>query len=718
MKKEPLHPDYKELLKEAGLQQIQERVSKVTGLAALVTDPSGKPITRLSNLCPFCAMINNTKPGRARCAASRIESAKAAAKSGQPALQLCHAGLTHIALPIKIKNETVAVVIGGNVSLEPLRLEIVPELARELGLNEKELTEAVRMVPVWPEERLREAVELFHAFTDTLSRLLYSRRELQEKVEELTALFEFSRVVSSSLRVSEVARRALELVLELTGATSGSVVMLAEETPEVVTTEVAATAESSKEFRVVPGREVIEAVTREASELRFDSRPDGKTVEERRPALSMPLKVGNEITGVLTLSGKPEGAEFGEDEARFLSTLGTSLALAMENARLFRGLKENAAMLKQLIEVGQLVSSSLETDVIMGHALQSLKEVLGAKWCALRLLDEQTGELVLKASLGMSKDLQAEAERVRAEGTILGEVLKTAQPLIVEDLAKCDPSLRLPYYSKEIRSVAVVPVQARGKVLGTLKVYSSSPQYWKEDEIGYLAIIASQVGLAIENAQLYKSLQEYYMSAVRALAAALEAKDKYTQGHSLRVARWAKAVAREMGLSEEEQEMVYIGGLLHDIGKVGVREHILLKAGKLTPAEQKEIQAHPSVGAKILEPANLPKEVVEAVLYHHEDYGGGGYPEGIAGEKIPFLARIIRVVDSYDAMKSDRPYRRTFSQERAIEELKRCSGKQFDPAVVEAMKKVLEQDKKVCKDFGRGDPDGTCRSALADNPFP
>lgn len=717
MKKKPSHPDYKELLKEAELQQIQDRISTVTGLAALVTDPSGKPLTRLSSHCPFCAMINNTDPGRARCKASRIESAKAAAKSGQPSLQLCHAGLVHIAFPIKIKNETVAVVMVGNARLEPLHPETVPELARELGLNREELMGAARMVPVWPEERLRETVELFHALTDTLSRLLYSRRELQEKVKELTALFEFSQVVSSSLRVSEVAGRALELVLGLTGATSGSVVMLAGKTPE--STEVAATAESSKEFRVVPGRKVIEAVTREASELRFDSRPEGKTAEEKRPALSMPLKAGDKITGVLTLSGKPEGAEFGEDEARFLSVLGTSLALALENARLFRNLRENAAMLKQLIEVGQLVSSSLETDMIMRYALQSLKEVLGANWCVLRLLNEQTGELVLKASLGLGKDLQAEIERVRVEGTILGEVLKTAQPLIVEDLAKCDPSLRLPYYNKEICSVVAVPVRARKKVLGTLTVYSSSPHYWKEEKIGYLAIIASQVGLAIENAQLYESLREYYMSAVRALAAALEAKDKYTQGHSLRVARWAKAVARKMRLSEEEQEMAYIGGLLHDIGKVGVREHILLKTGKLTPAEQKEIQAHPNTGAKILEPAKLPKEVIEAVLYHHEDYGGGGYPEGIAGEEIPLPARIIRVADSYDAMTSNRPYRRAFSQERVIKELKRCSGKQFDPAVVEAMEKVLEQDKIDCTDPGEY-PDGTSwRSATtADNQSP
>ncbi|MBO8138864.1 MAG: HD domain-containing protein, partial [Desulfotomaculum sp.] len=337
------------------------------------------------------------------------------------------------------------------------------------------------------------------------------------------------------------------------------------------------------------------------------------------------------------------------------------------------------------------ISSSLEMDVIIESTLKSLKEVVGVKWCALGLRDKKTGEIVLKGSLRLSKESQGKAEQVQAEGTILGEVMKTAQPLVIEDLTKHDRSLCLPYYDKDIRSAALFPVQAGGKILGVLIVCTPFTLDREENEVGYLSIIASQVGLAIENAQLYESLREYYMNVVNALAAALEAKDKYTQGHSLRVALLAKDVAKEMGLSDNDQEMVYIGGLLHDIGKVGVREYILLKTSKLTPEEEKEIQTHPRVGAKILEPANLPQEVVEAVLYHHEDYDGGGYPEGIAGEKIPLLARIIRVVDSYDAMNSDRPYRKAFSQEWVIEELSRCSGKQFDPAVVEAMKKLLEQ---------------------------
>ncbi|MFZ5768244.1 MAG: HD domain-containing phosphohydrolase, partial [Bacillota bacterium] len=343
------------------------------------------------------------------------------------------------------------------------------------------------------------------------------------------------------------------------------------------------------------------------------------------------------------------------------------------------------AMLEWLIEVGRVVAGSLDVDVVVESALASVRDVLGAEWCVLRLLDEETGELVLKGSLGMmGAELEASAGRVRPEGSLLGKVLETGEPVVVEDLAAGGLDMHLPYCSAEMRAVAVVPVRGVGKILGTLKVYSPVPRRWTEEEVGYLGIVASQTGLALENARLYSSLREYYLSAVRALAAALEARDVYTRGHSLRVARWARACAGVLGLGAEEQEQVYLAGLLHDLGKIGVREGILLKPGRLDEEEMKEMQGHPVVGAGILEPARFPAAVTGAVRHHHEDYGGGGYPAGLVGEEIPLLARIIRVADAYDAMTSARPYRQAFSAQQAREELRRCAGRQFDPRVVEA----------------------------------
>ncbi|MEW6106572.1 MAG: HD domain-containing phosphohydrolase [Bacillota bacterium] len=679
-------------LKQIGFQELQENMSRALGLAIMVAHPDGRPLTEPSNLCPFCALVNASPEGLARCAASRAACAKAAEAAGKEVLKTCHAGLVHLAVPLKVAGETVAAILCGNVALRPLAEEEVTRLARETGIDREKLLAVARAAPLWTEERLRTVTAAVQRVTDTVAQLLYAKQELGRKADGLAALFEFSQTVAGSLEVAEVGQRALQAVLKLTGATSGSVVMLGEAVPGVANAEVAATLESCDELRVVPSGKIVAAVERETRAVHFNSRPGGGTRKERRPAVAIPLIVGGKATGVLTIAGRPEGAGFAEDETAFLIALGTSLGLALENARLFRELKLRVAMLERLIETGRVVSSSLDVDVVVESALESVRDVLGAQWCALRLLDEETGELVLKASLGMSAELQARAGRVRPEGTVLGKVLETGKPVVVEDLTAGGSDVHLPYYSAEVRAVAVMPVRAGGRILGTLKVYSPVPRRWSEEEVGYLGIVASQVGLALENARLYLSLREYYLSAVRALAAALEAKDVYTRGHSLRVAQWARACARVLGLGAEEQEQVYLAGLLHDLGKIGVREDILLKPGRLNEEERKEMQSHPVVGARILEPARFPPAVIAAVRLHHEDYGGGGYPEGLVGEEIPLLARIIRVADAYDAMTSARPYREALSAQQAREELSRCAGRQFDPRVVEAFLRIPAEE--------------------------
>lgn len=692
-----------EELRQIGLHELQESMSRALGLAVMLAYPDGRPLTEPSNLCPFCAMLGANPEARARCAASRVASAEAAAAVGEEILHTCHAGLMHLAVPLRVSGETVAVVLGGNVAVRPLPEETVMQLARETGIDPEKLLEAAGVVPVWTEERLRAVMAVVRNLTEMVAQLLYAKQELGRKVGELAALFEFGQTVSGSLEIAEVARRALQSVLELTGATSGSVVML----PQALGlsgAEVAAAVESRDEFRVVPPGEVVAAVEREARAAHFDGRPGSGTPEERRPAVVLPLMVGARVTGVLTIAGRPEGAGFAEDETAFLTTLGTSLGLALENARLFRELQLRAAMLERLIEVGRVVSGSLNVDVVVESALASVRDVLGAERCALRLLDEETGELVLRGSLGMGAELRARAGRVRPEGTLLGKVLESGEPVVVEDVSDSEPGMHLPYYSAEVRAVAVVPVRAGEKILGTLKIYSPAPRRWSEEDVGYLAIVACQTGLALENARLYSSLREYYLSAVRALAAALEARDVYTRGHSLRVARWARSCARLLGLSADEQEQVYLAGLLHDLGKIGVRESILLKPGYLDDEERKEVRGHPVVGARILEPARFPGAVIEAVRHHHEDYCGGGYPAGLVGEEIPLLARIIRVADAYDAMTSARPYRRALTAKAARQELRRCAGRQFDPRVVEAFLRIPAEEMADIAKRGGGVP--------------
>ena len=185
-----------------------------------------------------------------------------------------------------------------------------------------------------------------------------------------------------------------------------------------------------------------------------------------------------------------------------------------------------------------------------------------------------------------------------------------------------------------------------------------------------------------------------YVQTIRALAEAVDAKDSYTRGHSERVGVYASKLGRELGLPRELIERIYISGLLHDVGKIGIPDHIITKPDRLTPEEYEEIKRHPEIGARILQPVAFLADVVPCVRHHHEWFDGSerGYPARLVGDQIPLPSRIILVSDTLEAMTSDRPYRKGLPLEKVLEELKRFSGTQFDPVCVDAMLLLLERE--------------------------
>jgi putative nucleotidyltransferase with HDIG domain len=195
-------------------------------------------------------------------------------------------------------------------------------------------------------------------------------------------------------------------------------------------------------------------------------------------------------------------------------------------------------------------------------------------------------------------------------------------------------------------------------------------------------------------AEKHQELRTAYVQTIRALAEAVDAKDAYTRGHSERVGVYASKITREMGFPKEFIERVYIAGLLHDVGKIGVRDAVITKPDRLTPDEYAEIKKHPEIGAKILEPVSFLADVVACVRHHHEWFDGSasGYPERLRGDQIPLPSRIILVADTVEAMTSDRPYRKGLKLEVVTSELHRYSGTQFDPACVKAFLQVLERE--------------------------
>ena len=233
------------------------------------------------------------------------------------------------------------------------------------------------------------------------------------------------------------------------------------------------------------------------------------------------------------------------------------------------------------------------------------------------------------------------------------------------------------------------------------------PSYIAEAPMGFLmAIVYVEVGiigillfffpllLARRSFELYTKMRKVYLDTIRALAAAIDAKDPYTKGHSERVAETSVALAQELNLSGRDIENIEYTALLHDIGKIGIDDMILGKSSKLSNEEFKKIKEHPIVGAKIIEPIDFLKNSYWAIYHHHEKYNGKGYPDGIKSEDIPILARIIAVADAYDAMGSDRPYRKKLNKDKILKELNDQSGKQFDPEVVKALFLILDRERE------------------------
>lgn len=233
------------------------------------------------------------------------------------------------------------------------------------------------------------------------------------------------------------------------------------------------------------------------------------------------------------------------------------------------------------------------------------------------------------------------------------------------------------------------------------------PSYVAEAPMGFLmAIVYVDVGmigillfflpllLARRSFELYTKMRKMYLDTIRALAAAIDAKDPYTKGHSERVAEISVALAQELNLSDRDIENIEYTALLHDIGKIGIADSILGKTSGLTDEEFDKIKEHTIMGAKIIEPVDFLKNSYEAIYHHHEKYNGQGYPDGLKNESIPILARIIAAADAFDAMSSDRPYRKKLNKDKILKELKDQSGKQFDPEIVKALISILNRGKE------------------------
>ena len=298
---------------------------------------------------------------------------------------------------------------------------------------------------------------------------------------------------------------------------------------------------------------------------------------------------------------------------------------------------------------------------------------------------------------GVTNPLEA-IERVRNEHFDLMLLDFIMTPIhgdqVIEEIRK---------FNKELYILLLTGHKDLAPPLETIRKYDIQGYSEKSDKFDQLLLLVESGIKSIAQMKLikkinselkdtYEQLEKSYMESIEVLRQTVDAKDPYTRGHSDRVSEYSVLIGKKLGLGEKDIRTLRIGGLFHDIGKIGVPDNILLKPGKLTDDEYSEIKNHPSIGAHILSTATIFSDLIPIVKHHHERYDGFGYPSKLKGNEIPYLARIAAVADTYDAMTSKRPYRDALSLDFVKEEIKKCSGTQFDPEIAKVFLDLLENN--------------------------
>ena len=269
----------------------------------------------------------------------------------------------------------------------------------------------------------------------------------------------------------------------------------------------------------------------------------------------------------------------------------------------------------------------------------------------------------------------------RLVSDLLPLLVERNSTLLINDLAT---DKNFSWLAAHARRLLAIPLQRQEQVLGCLFVLDKNSGEFDSVDSKLLSSIGNESAIYLENSMLFADVHGLMMGLLHSLTSAVDAKDAYTCGHSERVALLSRHLAIEVSLSDQEIEQIYMAGLLHDVGKIGVPESVLQKTGRLTPEEFEQMKKHPQIGARILADVKQIKPIVPGVLHHHERYDGKGYPAGLAGTDIPLMGRIICLADCVDAMTSNRTYRRALPLEVALTEIRRCAGTQFDPGLAEA----------------------------------
>jgi HD-GYP domain-containing protein (c-di-GMP phosphodiesterase class II) len=350
-------------------------------------------------------------------------------------------------------------------------------------------------------------------------------------------------------------------------------------------------------------------------------------------------------------------------------------------------LEKMVERLKRINEVGRLLTSIINLDELLSLIIKTTSEMMRVEKGSiyLRKNNGRTLYMEYQKDVGIERSADVNVD----VNPLYGGMIAEGRPLLINAGA-----------GSPVSAIGV-PLKMKGQIIGgVLLEMPTEGRNFGADELELLGTMANQAMVSIENAWLYETVKSNYFGTIQALVNALEASDRYTKGHSERVRLLGVELSRHIGLDYREVELFEQAAILHDIGKIGIDAAVLNKEDKLTTTEFSLIRAHPIIGDEILGPIGTLQSVRTTILQHHEKYDGTGYPYGIAGDEITLKARILSVVDTFDAMMTDRPYRKGLPMTVALDELRRGSGTQFDPLVVGSFLEMIDQNEHLLVEAG------------------
>lgn len=398
------------------------------------------------------------------------------------------------------------------------------------------------------------------------------------------------------------------------------------------------------------------------------------------------------VTSRIARMGAAEGAGLIKDISAIMQSL-----VGLEQSVIGQ-VKSGQNQLGALMGIGRTINSSLGLERVLEEVMDSLIELMRAERGFL-MLRESNGELKERIARRINHS-NLDKESVKVSRTIVDKVVATGEAILTTN-AQQDPRFenQMSVAAYQLRSILCAPLKIKDRLIGVIYVDNRAHAgIFQERELGLITAFADQAAVAIDNARLFENLEKTnlkleaanielkiaYEATLLGWVHALDMRDKETEGHTQRVTTLTERLAQLMGVGDDELVHIRRGALLHDIGKMAIPDSILLKPGPLTDDERELIQQHPVYAYKMLNNIEFLRPAIDIPHYHHEKWDGTGYPEGLSGENIPFPARVFPVIDVWDALTSDRPYRKGLPPDEVRERIKAGAGKHFDPNVVDA----------------------------------